>query len=69
MPSGNTQYNNIALINFSTLSEPAYIYVEPAVAKNEDPYIKITARATPSYVQQTVQIEGVINASSPRIPT
>lgn len=69
MPAGNTQYNNIALINFSTLSEPAYIYVEPAVAKNEDPYIKITAYATPSYVQQTVQIEGVINASSPRITT
>lgn len=69
MPAGNTQYNNIALINFSTLSEPAYIYVEPAVAKNEDPYIKITAYATPSYVQQTVQIDGVINASSPRITT
>lgn len=69
MPAGNTQYNNIALINFSTLSESAYIYVEPAVAKNEDPYIKITAYATPSYVQQTVQIDGVINASSPRITT
>jgi len=67
MPSGNTQYNNISLINFSILSEPAYIYVEPAVAKNEDPYIKITAYATPSYVNEVVQIEGVINASSPRI--
>ena len=67
MPSGNTTYNNITLINFSTLSEPAYIYVEPAVAKNEDPYIKITAYATPSYVNEVVQIEGMINASSPRI--
>ena len=69
MPAGNTQYNNIALINFSTLSEPAYIYVEPDVAEEEGGYIKITARATPSYVQQTVQIDGVINASSPRITT
>lgn len=69
MPSGNTSYNNVTLINFSTLSEPAYIYVEPAVAKNEDPYIRITAYATPSYVQETVQIDGVISASSPRITT
>lgn len=69
MPAGNTQYNNIALINFSTLSEPAYIYVEPIVARNEDPYIKITAYAKPSYVMETVYIDGVINASSPRITT
>lgn len=69
MPAGNTQYNNITLINFSSMSDPAYIYVEPAVAKNEDPYIKITAYATPSYVSETVQIDGVINASSPRITT
>lgn len=67
MPTGNTQYNNVALINFSTLSEPAYIYVEPAVAKNEDPYINIIAYATPSYAKETVHIEGVVSASSPRI--
>ena len=69
MPSAGTTYNNVVLLNFSSLSSPAYIYVEPAVAKNEDPYIKITAYATPSYAPETVQINGTVSASSPRITT
>ena len=67
MPTGNTTYNNVALINFSTLSNPAFIYVEPAVAKEEKPYINIIAYATPSYAKETVHIEGVIKAESDRI--
>lgn len=69
MPNAGTTYNNVALLNFSSLSNPAYIYVEPAVAKNEDPYIKITAYATPSYAPEIVQINGTVSASSPRITT
>lgn len=67
MPTGSTTYNNVALINFSTLSELAYIYVEPAVAKEEKPYINIVAYATPSYAKETVYIEGVIKAEAPRV--
>lgn len=67
MPTGSTTYNNVALINFSTLSELAYIYVEPAVAKEEKPYINIVAYATPSYAKETVYIEGVIKAEADRI--
>lgn len=69
LSNGNTQYNNVALVNFSSLSDPAYMYVEPDVAYNEAPYITMTGKAKPSYYQfETIYLDGEVTASAQKIP-
>lgn len=66
LSAGNTTSTH-TLVNFSSLSQPIYLYVEPAVAK-EGAYISVSAYATPSYLTtQRVQIDGIISATAPRV--
>lgn len=68
LPYNNHSYPNVLLVDFTNQQE-LYIYVDESVAKSTNPFIYITATATPNLiiVQETVYLDNSITAESPRI--